>query len=179
MPKPLTPHSTNELTYYLLVAPCDACGSGPRQVLAVENTRAADGRRRATVRCDHCAHEQTVDFLSEFEPADPETLCVSPVNEPSRLIDLNQWLGIAYMLIDRITENRGADAHTQQIQAAVCLAEALKFFDPDDEVPPAEAFFHEASQQAFREHPETFARQHISDMLAKLPPMPTWPEDRA
>ncbi len=177
MPKPLTPRSTNELFYYLLVSPCGACGSGPQQLLSVDQTRAADGRHRATARCEGCANQHTVDFISEFEPVDPQTPCVNPLDEPSRLVDLNQWLGIAYELIDRITDKSGPDTHTWQIQAAVCLTEALKFFDPDDEVPPSEAFFQETSQQAFMEHPETFARQHISDLLAKLPPMPAWPGD--
>lgn len=178
MPKPLTPHSTNELTYYFAVTACDACGSGPRQMAPGEDAGQAGQKRRVTVRCDHCGDESQVDFVSEFEPADPQSLCVNPLDEPSRLVDLNQWLGVAYMLIDDITEGRVADTHTWQIRAAICLTEALKFFDPDDEVPPADAFFCETSQQAFLEHPETFARQHICDLLAKLPPMPAWPGDK-
>ena len=173
MPKPLTPHSTNELTYYFMVTPCDACGSGPQTVTTIEGGKTA----RVTARCERCGHEHAAEFRSEFEPSDPQTPCVNPLDEPSRLVDLNQWLGVAYVLIDQITENRGADAHALQLQAAVCLTEALKFYDPDDEVPPVDAFFHETSQRAFREHPETFARQHVCDLLAKLPPMPAWPGD--
>jgi hypothetical protein len=179
MPNPLTPHSTNELSYYLAVTACDACGSGPRRLAPGDEAGLAGKKRTATVRCDHCGAEGQVDFVSEFEPVDPASLCISPVDEPSRLVDLNQWLGIAYVLIDDITESRVSDTHAWQIRAAACLTEALKFFDPDDEVPPEEAFFYETSERAFREHPQTFARQHISDMLAKLPPMPAWPGDRA
>ena len=56
-----------------------------------------------------------------------------------------------------------------QLQAAQCLDEALKFYDPDNDVPPPEAFFSEDSQRHFRERPDLFSRQRLIELRAKLP----------
>jgi hypothetical protein len=53
--------------------------------------------------------------------------------------------------------------------AGCCLDEALKFFDADNDVPPEDAFFSDASRQQFRDRPERFTRQRIIDLRSQLP----------
>jgi len=56
-----------------------------------------------------------------------------------------------------------------QVQSAACLAEALKFYDPDNDLPPEEAFFTAESRRQFRARPELFARDRIIGLRARLP----------
>ena len=56
------------------------------------------------------------------------------------------------------------------IEAGQCLAEALRFYESDSDVPPASAFFAARSLERFREHPELFARQQLVELAAALPP---------
>jgi len=175
MAKTLKPRSTNELAHYLLATPCPHCGAGPQRLDDESKRPEAGVSRRVAVRCDQCAQEGTVTVATEADPADADSLCISPVDAPSALVDLHQWLALAYMYIDRAHRAESHAAHEIQLRAALCLHEALKFYQGDDEVPPADALFTEAGRQAFREHPESFARQRVLDLLVKLPPPPPWP----
>ncbi|GAG20851.1 unnamed protein product, partial [marine sediment metagenome] len=98
---------------------------------------------------------------------------ISPTAEPSKIIDLAQWLSLFYMLAESAAEGDSPVATRRRgYQAALCLAEALKFYG-DDQLPPASAFFTPATAEVFRQHPERFARQRLRDIQAKLPALST------
>ena len=179
MAEPLKVQSSNELQYYLMVTPCDQCQAGVWELRGSVQPGSPGSVRSAPARCRHCQGERDFTFISQAEPSDPDSLAISPSDEPGTLIDLDQWLALAYLMLDQATRQEGVDAHQSQIRAALCFAEAMKFYGTDDELPPAEAFFHEQTAQAFHEHPEAFARQHLQDQLTKLPPPPAWSQDTA
>ena len=176
MSQPLHVHSPNEVRYYLLATPCEVCGAGPCVLHAVVPGRTPDEPALARATCQACRSGRILAFVSEYAPADADSPCISPVDEPSSVVDLDQWLGLYYQLHD--LADRQQDPHRARqmtIDAALCLAEALKFYG-DDELPPESAFFTEATLSAFREHPQNFPRQLLRDLQAKLPPAPAWPE---
>jgi hypothetical protein len=96
---------------------------------------------------------------------------ISSVEEPSRILDVGQWI----MLFRMITEAAGKKtdkARTRHLglEAAQCLEEALKFYDDlDNDLPPPEAFFTEASRERFKTHPEQFSRRRLVELRSKLP----------
>ena len=176
----ITARSPNELTYYLMVHPCKACGGGPIDLADKDDLCKPGKSTSAAGTCRHCQDTVTITFTCSNVPEDPASLAVSLTSDPSELIDLSQWLGLAYTMLDQAGIAEGVRAHQLQLQAAACFAEAMKFYqDEDDELPPASAFFAEQAQQAFHDHPEAFARQPIVEHLAKLPPPPPWPQPDA
>ncbi len=178
MSQPLQVHSSNEVRYYLLATPCEVCDAGPCVLHAAVPGPSPAEPQLARATCQACQSGRILPFVSEYEPADPDSPCISPVDEPSSVVDLDQWLGLYYQLAelaDRQDDSRRARRTT--IEAALCLAEALKFYEEeDDELPPQSAFFTDATRQAFRDHPQNFPRQLLRDLQAKLPPTPDWPE---
>jgi len=170
----LESHSLNEVKYYLMVRACAACGKGPRSL----QDGGLSGRRDQTVtavaRCDNCGRTQELSFRYECdvpgEGAEAETINPSP--QPSRIVDLSQWLSLFYLLLESTWRApAGPAVRHNGFRAALCLGEALKFYG-DDELPPAWAFFSPEGQAAFRDHPEKFARQFLRDMQSKLPSLP-------
>ncbi|MCJ7543080.1 MAG: hypothetical protein MUP47_00705 [Phycisphaerae bacterium] len=170
-PQPLLAHTLNEVRYYLTVAVCPSCGKGPRELDHAEGPEPASRLAVVTARCRHCSHQDRLEFLCRHdaptEGVEAET--INPDTEPSTIIDLAQWLSLFYLLVESAAGDSSPVATRRRgYQAALCLAEALKFYG-DDELPPASAFFGEASAEIFRLHPEKFARQKLRDMQAKLP----------
>jgi hypothetical protein len=171
MDQPLRAHTANEARYYLMVTPCEACGEGPWEV---DETREAPAGGVTAVRavCRRCQASREFRFVCERDvpPGGSDAEMINPTDEPSGIIDLGQWLSLFYLLVESASSERSRAA-TRRIgyRAALCLAEALKFYTADDELPPEEAFFSEATKRIYREHPENFARQRLRDMQAKLP----------
>jgi len=177
MDEPLQANSSNEMRFYLLITRCEACGAGPWEVLWFDGPGEPGGVRRAHAHCTHCRGLRDFSYVSSYEPADPASPCINPTDEPSRLIDLDLWLGLYFTLVDQAESHQDpAEAHKLLVQAALCLAEALKFYGPDD-APPESAFFSETTRQAFRRNPQSFTRQRLRDLQAKLPPCPPWPQE--
>jgi hypothetical protein len=165
---PLPARTAAEVRCFLRVACCRTCG-GPLEAAAdgVGSPR-PDETLSVAVRCKRCNASRTLRFI--IDPGlDAAGEVINPTDEPSRIIDLSQWLG----LYQTFTEAAGAapdpaEAHRLAERAYRCLAEALKFYGEDD-LPPETAFFSEDSAVAFRRNPVTFARQHLRDMQARLP----------
>ena len=167
----LQANSLNETGYYLMVTPCDDCGKGPwivqtsQEQLATENTSIIDAI------CSHCQKPRRFRFTIKHNvPADgPESELINPSETPSKIVDLAQWVSLFYHLIESAASisSKHATRRTGFI-AALCLAEALKFYK-SDELPPESAFFSERTLAIFHGHPEKYARQHLRDMQAKLP----------
>ena len=168
-------HTFNEVKYYLMATPCSACGKGPRTVDATGPPGKAGEPIIVQIHCRSCNRQQGITFCYDHEPPAEEVSaeCINPTDEPSRIIDLSQWLGLFYMLAESAWQRDSAPSMRRvDFQAALCLAEALKFYG-DDELPPASAFSTAEGIAAFRDHPEKFARQKLRDMQAKLPTLPT------
>jgi len=176
MGEPLRAHTINEVRYYLMVTVCQACGKGPRILDAIQPPGKSGQYARAETHCKNCQDRQDVDFIcdEELTPSAPESDIISPTDEPSPTIDLGQWLSLFYLLVETAaTETSPPLTRRLGFRAALCLAEGLKFFGPDDELPPESAFFTPDTLAAFRKHPEKFAKQKLRDMQAKLPSMGT------
>lgn len=154
-----------------MVALCPSCGGGP-WVIDSEQPPAGDSQSAAiTAHCKACRAESEFSFACRnvSAPDENDDECINPTASPSELIDLGQWLSLySLMLESAASADLPYQSHQYNYRAALCLCEALKFYS-DDELPDKSAFFSHASDLAFREHPENFARQRLRDMLSKLP----------
>jgi len=168
MDEPLAAHTANEAGYCIRVARCAAC-AGPMEAAAPMPTGAAvAGELAVEARCKRCGAARTFRFSCQFAPgADGEA--INPTDEPSRIVDLGQWVALAEHYIEAAAE-AGAPGEARRLgeRACRCLGEALKFYGPE-ELPPEQAFFTAASAEAFGRSPVTFARQHLRDMQVRLP----------
>ncbi len=129
------------------------------------------------VTCAACQSDTTLVFqLQGFAEAAPgpeagETAVVNPTDEPSHIVDVGQWI----MLFRMITEAASKETDKTQarhlgIEAAQCLEEALKFYDEvDNDLPPPEAVFTDASRERFRKVPQQFSKRRLIDLRSKLP----------
>jgi hypothetical protein len=168
MKSPLEAHSWAEINYYLLVSPCAACGKGPW--LAEPAAADAPNSVAATATCKACGNIETFRFSMLASAGQvPGGESINPTDEPSRIIDVGQWLGLFHMLAEQAGKAaHKADTRRMGFQAAQCLAEALKFYT-DDELPPPSAVYTEPTRAALHEYPARFARQRLRDLQAKLP----------
>ena len=173
MEQPLPAQTFNEARYYLKVTACGACGQGPWEVDQAEPPAQPGEIVTLRARCIHCGAERTVRFACEqpLPATGPQAECINPTPTPSRIIGLGQWLGMFYYLVEAAARADSRPAGRRiGYRAALCLAEALKFYG-QDELPPASAFFSEAAASIFRRHPERFARRKLRGLQAKLPPL--------
>ena len=168
----LRAHTFNEVRYYLMVTACAECGKGPWEIEETAETRTPGEANVVRAKCRQCGAERdfvfTCDAVLPTRGAQAETISLS--DRPSRIIDLGQWLSLFYLLVESASAATSKPATRRDgYRAAMCLAEALRFYGGDDELPPASALFTERSAAAFHEHPENFTRQKLRDMQAKLP----------
>lgn len=171
MNAPLKASTLNEVHYYLMVTPCPSCSKGPLGLSFLPEGIRPGQPFAVKAACAGCSVASEFHFTTDHElPADPiGSQTINPAPSPSRLIDLAQWLSLFHMMLQVASAQAGrADTRRQGYQAALCMAEALKFYD-DNELPPESAFFHASTLETFGQHPEKFARQRLRDMQAKLP----------
>jgi hypothetical protein len=172
--EPLIAHTITEVDYYLMASPCPQCGKGPLARPSLDRLPEAGEIVAFEAICNACSARTALRFTCEnpLPPGGVESQCISPVDQPSRIIDLCQWLSLFYRLIE-LAAGGASSVQTRQtgFAAALCLAEALKFYG-DNELPPESAFFSPQSLDAFHQHCEKFARQRLRDMQAKLPALP-------
>jgi len=181
---PLPIHSLAEAYLYLMVTPCSDCGSGPLKA-AEERVHHDTGRRILTVPvvCGKCEKGRDIWFDTtgaELEQSFPEALCgldlpqltpiINATDEPSRIIDIAQWLTLFTVIADEAGKTKDSiGARQLKLEAAQCLDEAVKFYDEDNDLPPEEAFYHDRTRRQFRDRPETFARGRLVSLRAKMP----------
>lgn len=126
------------------------------------------------VTCRTCEHSMVKTFLvpagTEGDPAS-ETAVVNPTEEPSRLLDVGQWIMLYGVIIEAASKEKDRpQARHLELEAAQCLDEALKFYDdPENDLPPPEAIFTEPSRRRLRSAPEQFSRRRLINLRAKLP----------
>jgi len=154
-----------------MVTPCASCGKGPWEIDTAEGPDPADAQMVIRAHCRQCNTTREFQFVCELEIPEGDPESVNPSAESSRIIDLGQWLSLFYLLVESAAKEDAPTATRRTgYRAALCLAEALKFYG-DDELPPRSAFFTETSASAFSEHPKKFAKQKLRDMQSKLPPI--------
>jgi len=132
--------------------------------------------------CKGCGAQAALTFelpaeeLATAIEASPDAVVrVNRTGEPSRIIDVSGWV----TLFSVVAEGAGrtadkAEARRLGYEAAQCLDEALRFYEPENDLPPESAFFSEASLHRHREHPQQLARTRLINLRAKLPTWRRW-----
>lgn len=171
-------HSLAEAYLYLMITPCAACGQGQ---LVGDDARAHhdEERRILTIpaRCKKCDARRDIWFDTRsieaggFQAVSAHTVAtINPTQEPSRIIDVGGWITLATVIAESAQKaGSAAEARHLKLEAAQCLDEALLFYDDDNDLPPAEAFFHERTRKQFQRTPEFFSRQRLVSLRARLP----------
>lgn len=172
-----TVHSLAEAHLYTAMTACRACSTLGLPITGV-CTEVEDERFRLHVEavCEGCGEQSVFEFLAEAD-ADlrPAAVCripvvLNPTGGPSELLDVAQWLTlyrIALEAADNLPEK--VLSRAVLIEAGQCLAEALRFYPSDSDIPPASAFFGAETLRRFRHYPQHFVRQRLLDLAGKLP----------
>lgn len=170
--EPLNAHSLAEAYLFLMATPCETCTQGPVESVSV---RSIDSSSSATLailaRCTRCGAESTLSFQFADECRSQKESTLNPTDEPSRILDVGQWVMLYHMILETASrEENSIQSRTLKIEAAQCLTEALRFYDdPANDLPPAEAFFNDASSERFRDAPHQFSKTRLLSLRAKLP----------
>ncbi len=189
---PLIAHSLAEVYLFLMATPCPSCGKGPLHggdPLAAEDTTAksqtpspsqgeggGEGQGLAALRitadCGAC-HAMS-HWVFQLPTATPTPVdqppVINPTSSPSEILDVAQWLTLFGMITAAAERQPDKQAARRlRLEAGQCLEEALKFYEPGNDLPPPAAFFHEGSRQRLRTHPEQFSRQRLLALRSKLP----------
>lgn len=164
-----------------MASTCPSCSRGPVRggeaaVLPGSDDRFA--QLAVSGKCGACGRSTALRFRvprTGLDSKPGEVAVVNPTGEPSRILDVGQWLTLFRMIVeaaDRTTDRR--QARQLGIEGAQCLEEALRFYQglPSDQPPPT-AFFSEASRKRFAEHPEQFSKQRLVELRARLPGLAT------
>jgi hypothetical protein len=179
---PLVAHSLAEVYLYILATPCASCGRGPLRGREVEHgdDPVVGITFGVATTCGSCQNATQWKFRlsgpSQTVSADQAPV-VNSTNEPSRILDVAQWLTLFRMMTEAAGKEMNKPAARRlSLEAAQCLDEALKFYEEDNDLPTKDAFFHDGSWERFRDHPEQFSRQRLLHLRSKLPtPWPTRP----
>ena len=172
-------HSVIEAVLFVEATPCPSCGRGPVALRSV--TPLVGGEASGTIAvgagCGACGASTEYRFAVSASPGQDaggvpdDWTRINPTEDPSRILDVGQWL-----MLFRLFEERRADepgkiaARLLGLKAAACLDEALKFHDdPENDLPPASAIFTESTRHHFLEAPEHFSRRRLVELRARLP----------
>ena len=176
--RPPTAHSLAEVYLYLMITSCEHCGRGPLHGRAAEpfDDGGLTGVEVRTI-CQTCLHRLTLRFeltpqqIAVSRAAPPDTVAtVNDSAEPSLVIDVSGWVTLFRIIADAAAKHDDkGEARKLGYEAAQCLEEALKFYEPDNDLPPETALFSEAARRRHREHPQQLARSRLIDLRAKLP----------
>lgn len=170
--KPIPAHSIAEAYFYLLVTPCPACESGPRHAQSVQTEEEhIDAILRFESMCSSCQERTSLRFCIDSQwIAAKEPPVVNPSDEPSKIIDVAQWLTLFHTLIGKAGELEDKiESRRIGYEGALCLQEALKFYEQDNDLPPKSAFFSDKTREHALKQPEMFTRQRLIGLRSKLP----------
>ena len=170
----LRAHSLAEVHLYVMVQICEKCGEGPlRATTSQTETAGAESRLTLQTRCAHCREESALRFVYPSAAAGPVTDNVSrfnPTGDRSQILDVAQWVTLHQIMLgaaSRATEK--AEAWELRCDAGECLDEALRFFEPQSDLPPASAFLTSRSRRRLKDRPELYIRQSLLAARRKLP----------
>jgi len=170
--KPLLAHSILEAYLYVMLQVCPKCAAGSLEV-ADQSTEEhhLDDLIRLDCACPECGEKAVFRFrIDSRRAAASEPPLINPTDQPSKLIDVAQWLTLYHVLLARSKEASDRTASRgQAYQAALCIAEALKSYEPDNDLPPASAFFSDQAREQARAHPAFFARDKLLSLQSGLP----------
>ncbi len=170
-------HSLTEAQLYLKISGCEKCSpvASSLQEPKSHTEKSGDANvMRIRGQCPACGAPQELDFALEHDDAAPapgRPPAINLTDKRSRIIDVGQWLTLSqlFMQESRSEPERGR-ARFLNLQAAQCLDEALKFYDdPENELPPADAFYCDSTRRRFREFPQQFSRGRLISEMRKLP----------
>ena len=176
--EPLAAHTLAEAYLYLMATPCPSCGRGPLRgsdaMPIDEPSRDPDLVVCIKATCGGCETTTSRLFRLDQRPGSDRrggSAVVNPTDEPSRLLDVGQWIMLFRMIVEAASrETDKIQARHFGIEAAQCLEEALKFYDEvGNDLPPPEALFTDASRERFREHPEQYSKQRLLELRSRLP----------
>lgn len=172
----LPAHSLAEAYYYLSINPCPDCSTGVLDAGKGRRLTDVAGAARVEIEttCRSCgvADHTIFDLASDVGLSGGDDIPkINNSDERSRLIDVAQWLTLFRVTTEAAAREPDKQAaRLKGIEAALCLEEALKFYDDEEnDLPANDAFFSEETRQRFRDHPEQFSRHRLIEMRAKLP----------
>jgi hypothetical protein len=161
-----------EAYYYLMLQRC-SCG-GPLEAGEArrEFEEGVPCRRIMTVCRDCRARRDLVFDVSSCDRHEEPAEAARPIADPrpSQVIDVSQWLALFHAILK--AANEASDrAATRRLgfEAAQCLDEALKFYEPDQDMPPRSAFLSDESFERSRQQPAGFARSRLMEYRDRLP----------
>lgn len=170
-------HSLTEAQLYLRITGCEKCS--PISTIPQEPKSHIEKPGRVNVvrvhgQCSACGAPQELDFAIEHEvpaPTHGRPPAINPTEKRSQIIDVGQWLTLSQIFIQESrTELNRERARILNLQSAQCLDEALKFYDdPENDLPPVDAFYCGSSRRRFRESPQQFSRGRLINEKRKLP----------
>jgi hypothetical protein len=189
--KPVRVHSVAEVYLWLMLQRCAACAQGPVMANPALQSSEENHIRMAT-RCGACGAtaEAVFEVLGQVSwpklhgqvPVDEPgrhrrldvasglTATINATDEASETIDVTGWLTLASIIAETArVETNPSSTRVFNFQVSRCLDEALKFYLPGEELPPANAFFDESALRQFRERPELFARSRLIGWKGRLP----------
>ena len=175
---PLPAHSLAEAYFYLLATRCPRCGRGPLRGGDAGSESCGD-RVGLTIAvcCGSCGHQEDYRFRVDEDLASLQARQasgaaprVNPTDEPSRIIDVAQWITLFRVITEAAArEPDKGEVRRLGYEAAQCLEEALKFYEEDNDLPPDSALFCESSRRMQRDHPHEFSRQRLVELRGRLP----------
>ena len=173
---PLIAHSIAEVDFYLRATPCGSCQEGPLQGADPDVIEERTGRVTIAMRvtCGSCGACSTLTFQLPDRPeggGGGQPTAVNPTDQPSHIIDVAQWITLAHVMVEEAShETDRVRARQFNLEAGRCIDEALKFYDEvDNDLPPPEAFYLDASRRGFRQHSEEFSRQRLINLRSRFP----------
>lgn len=168
----LQAHSITEAQLYCMLQTCAGCQAGSLETIdeSIEQQH-IDSVIRLDCRCRACAAEQPLRFRIDSKFATPvKSPLINPTDRPSAIIDAAQWLTLQHTLLARAAAAASKPQTLRfRILAGLCIEEALKFYEADNDLPPASAFFTEQARQNALRYPELFARSVLLAHRARLP----------
>lgn len=170
--EPVHVHGVQEEHFYMMVHPC-ACGrpwQSDSHEMEEDPTRVL---HHVAATCFKCGARRTFHFQldSRVGPKDPIRQ-INPTQEPSRALDVAEWMDLARFYLGRIERLSDKVRKAQSLlDARQCLEEAMKFYSPDDDAPPASALWSKTSRRKAAQQTEAFRRKTIEAMLGRLPPL--------
>ncbi|HVP11896.1 MAG TPA: hypothetical protein VMV94_12010 [Phycisphaerae bacterium] len=166
-------HSVAEAYLYLKASLCRSCRKGSLNPKAdLTKTAAAPGGWMLSTVCSECGAAATIHFCINPPPTREQAHSqeINPTPHRSSAIDLLGWLTLFQAIIEASQRETDKQAARElAYEAALCLDEAMKFYDGDNELPAEDAFFNETSRRRFRDNPQQFARSKWRERRLKLP----------
>ena len=169
----------DEAYLYISLRPC-VCGETEFED-RVWQSMAAGGQtgERISGHCANCGRYREFTFEMPEEPRELSfEVQYGAADEPSRLIDPGEWLGIAELYVLTAQDRLDAGDLTEDeditrvyyllTSALAAVEETMKFIPPDADSVPEGAFWSQAGRLVFESAPERFGRARLDQQREQL-----------